>query len=114
MEIDLYRDDGINHVIVTGVTWVEGVMWVSSYFGGSRYDGRSWLGLADVEGGMPSLFNNNVKGRSAYEAWFCTDKGAGAIVDVAPETGAVRRKETGRAVVTAAAPERGADDGRSS
>ncbi len=101
MEIDLYRDDGINHVIVTGVTWVEGVMWVSSYFGGSRYDGRNWLGLADVEGGLPSLFNNNVKGRSAHEAWFCTDKGAGAMVDVAPETWVqyTREGETGKAVV---------------
>jgi len=101
MEIDLYRDDGINHVIVTGVTWVEGVMWVASYFGGSRYDGRSWRGLADIEGGLPSLFINNVKGRSAHEAWFCTDKGAGVIVDLEPETWVqyVREGPTGRAVV---------------
>ncbi len=86
MEIDLYRDDGINHVIVTGVTSVEGVMWVSSYFGGTRYDGRSWRGFPDIEGGLPSLFNNNVRGRSAYEAWFCSDKGAAAIVEMEPET----------------------------
>jgi hypothetical protein len=101
MEIDLYRDDGINHVIVTGVTHLEGAMWVSSYFGGSRYDGRSWRGFADIEGGLPSLFNNNVKGRSAYEAWFCTDKGAGAIVDMEPETWVqyVREGQTGRAIV---------------
>ena len=33
MEIDLYRDDGINHVIVTGANEVDGVVWVSSYFG---------------------------------------------------------------------------------
>ena len=30
MEIDLYRDDGINHVIVTGASPVEGVLWVST------------------------------------------------------------------------------------
>jgi ligand-binding sensor domain-containing protein len=101
MEIDLYRDDGINHVIVTGVTSIDGAMWVSSYFGGTRYDGRSWRGFPDTEGGLPNLFNNNVKGRSAHEAWFCSDKGAGAIVDLEPETWVqyVRDGHTGRATV---------------
>jgi frataxin-like iron-binding protein CyaY len=101
MEIDLYRDDGINHVIVTGVTQIDGAMWVSSYFGGSRYDGRSWRGFADIEGGLPSLFNNNVKGRSAVEAWYCTDKGAGVIVDMEPETWVqyTRDGQMGRAIV---------------
>ncbi len=101
MEIDLYRDDGINHVIVTGVTAIDGVMWVSSYFGGTRYDGRSWRGFPDIEGGLPSLFNNNVRGRTAYEAWYCSDKGAGAIVDLDPETWVqyTRDGKTGYAVV---------------
>jgi len=101
MEIDLYRDDGINHVIDTGVTNVDGVMWTSSYFGGSRYDGRHWRGFSDIEGGMPSLFHNNVKGRSADEAWYCSDKGAGAIVNMEPETWVVYTREgnTGKAVV---------------
>jgi len=101
MEIDLYRDDGINHVIVTGVNHVEGVMWVSSYFGGTRYDGRSWRGFPDTEGGLPNLFNNNVRGRSANEAWYCSDKGAGAIVDLEPETWVqyTREGKTGKAVV---------------
>jgi ligand-binding sensor domain-containing protein len=101
MEIDLYRDDGINHVIVTGVTDVDGAMWVSSYFGGSRYDGRNWRGFSEIEGGLPSLFNNNVKGRSGQEAWYCTDKGAGAIVDVDTETWVqyVREGNSGKAIV---------------
>jgi hypothetical protein len=101
MEIDLYRDDGINHVIVTGVTNIDGAMWVSSYFGGSRYDGRNWRGFSDIEGGLPSLFNNNVKGRSGQEAWYCTDKGAGAIVDVDQETWVqyVREGNVGKAIV---------------
>ena len=101
MEIDLYRDDGINHVIVTGVTNVDGATWVSSYFGGSRYDGRSWRGFPDIEGGLPSLFLNNVRGRSAQEAWFCSDKGAAAIVDLEPETWVqyLRDGQTGRARV---------------
>ena len=33
MEIDLYRDDGINHVIVTGASPADGVLWISTYFG---------------------------------------------------------------------------------
>jgi ligand-binding sensor domain-containing protein len=81
MEIDLYRDDGINHVIVTGVSVVEGVMWVATYFGGSRYDGRHWRGYAEQDGGMPSDFQNFVKARSAQEALYCSDKGLGIIVD---------------------------------
>jgi ligand-binding sensor domain-containing protein len=101
MEIDLYRDDGINHVIVTGVTDIDGAMWVSSYFGGSRYDGRRWRGFSDVEGGLPSLFLSNVRGRSANEAWYCSDKGAGAIVDVDTETWVqyIREGATGKAIV---------------
>ncbi len=68
MEIDLYRDDGIVHVIATGASAVDGVVWVSSYFGGCRYDGRHWRGYAEIESGLPSDFNNNIKGRSAQEA----------------------------------------------
>jgi hypothetical protein len=85
MEIDLYRDDGINHVIVTGASPVEGVLWVSTYFGGSRYDGRHWRGYAQQEGGLPSDFNNNIKGRSAQEALYCSDKGLGIITDAPNE-----------------------------
>jgi hypothetical protein len=81
MEIDLYRDDGINHVIVTGASPVDGVVWISTYFGGSRYDGRHWRGYAEQEGGLPSDFNNNIKGRSAQEALYCSDKGLGIVVD---------------------------------
>jgi hypothetical protein len=106
MEIDLYRDDGIIHVIVTGASPVDGVVWISTYFGASRYDGRHWRGYAEQEGGIPSDFLNNVKGRSAQEALFCADKGLGIVVDgpadpatwVAytrdPETGRGRAKVT--------------------
>ena len=86
MEIDLYRDDGINHVITTGVSYVDGAMWVSTYFGGSRYDGRHWRGFAQQEGGLPSDFNNNIKARSANEAWYCSDKGVGALMDFPTDT----------------------------
>jgi ligand-binding sensor domain-containing protein len=81
MEIDLYKDDGIIHVITTGANYVDKMLWVSSYFGVCRYDGRNWKGFYDVDSGLPSNFNNNVRARSGIEAWFATDKGVGAAMD---------------------------------
>ena len=86
MEIDLYRDDGIVHVITTGASYVDKVLWVSSYFGCSRYDGRHWRGYYDHDCGLPSNFNNNLKARSGQEAWFCSDKGLGACMDAETDT----------------------------
>jgi len=86
MEIDLYRDDGLVHVITTGVSYVEKTMWVSTYFGQSRYDGRHWRGYYKDETGCPSDFANNVKARSANECWFSTDKGPGVLMDFPSDT----------------------------
>jgi len=86
MEIDLYRDDGVVHVITTGVSYVDRILWVSSYFGMCRYDGRHWRGYYAHETGLPSDFGNAVKGRSADEAWFATDKGLGVVADFATDT----------------------------
>ena len=104
MEIDLYRDDGIIHVIVTGAQEAGGALWVSAYFGASRYDGRNWRGFYNMDSGLPSDFNNNVRARSADEAWFCSDKGAGAITDVATNTWVAYTRDPngngGKAIVT--------------
>lgn len=86
MEIDLYRDDGIVHVITTGVSYVDKILWVSSYFGMSRYDGRNWRGIYAHETGLPSDFTNNVKARSGNECWFAHDKGLGVMADFSSET----------------------------
>jgi ligand-binding sensor domain-containing protein len=86
MEIDLYRDDGIVHVITTAASPADDVVWVSSYFGACRYDGRHWRGYYNQDSGLASDFINNAKGRSADEAWFATDKGASAITDFATNT----------------------------
>jgi hypothetical protein len=86
MEIDLYRDDGIVHVITTGVSFVDSILWVGSYFGGSRYDGRHWRGYYSHECGLPSDFINAVAGRSSDEAWYATDKGLGVVTDFASDT----------------------------
>ncbi len=86
MEIDLYRDDGIVHVITTGVSYIENILWVSTYFGMSRYDGRHWRGYYQHESGLPSDFGNAVKGRGANEAWYATDKGLGVVADFPTDT----------------------------
>jgi hypothetical protein len=86
MEVVLYRDDGIVHVITTGASYVDKVLWVSTYFGCNRYDGRHWRGYFDHDCGLPSNFNNNLKGRSAYECWFASDKGVGACMDSETDT----------------------------
>lgn len=86
MEIDLYRDDGIIHVITTGVSYIEGILWVSSYFGTCRYDGRNWRGFYAHETGLPSDFTNNVKARSANECYFAMDKGLGVVADFPTES----------------------------
>jgi len=106
MEIDLYRDDGLVHVITTDVSHVEGVMWVSTYFGMSRYDGRHWRGYFADETGLPSDFGNGVAGRSANEAWFATDRGVAAVVDFPSDTWVTYtmdpKTRTGLAAVTRA------------
>jgi ligand-binding sensor domain-containing protein len=86
MEIDLYRDDGIVHVIVTGASHVEDALWISTYFGNCRYDGRHWRGFYAHETGIPSDFTNAVKGRSSREGWFATDKGIGVVADFPTDT----------------------------
>jgi ligand-binding sensor domain-containing protein len=101
MEIDLYRDDGIVHVISTGASAVDGALWVSTYFGVCRYDGRHWRGFYAHESGLPSDFVNSVKGRSAAEAWFSTDKGLGVLADFATDTWVTYRRDGKRAAGTA-------------
>jgi ligand-binding sensor domain-containing protein len=86
MEIDLYRDDGIVHVIVTGASHVDDALWISTYFGNCRYDGRHWRGFYAHETGIPSDFTNVAKGRSSAEGWFGTDKGLGVVADFFSDT----------------------------
>jgi ligand-binding sensor domain-containing protein len=104
MEIDLYRDDGIIHVITTGANYVDKTLWVSTYFGVCRYDGRKWRGFFNVDSGSLSDFNNNLRARSANEAWFCSDKGLGVVTDVETNTWVAYTRDPktlrGKAVVT--------------
>ncbi len=81
MEMDLYRDDGLVHVITTSASFVDGILWASTYFGLSRYDGRNWRGYMDHDSGLPSNFINLSLGRSRISSYNCTDKGLGVLVD---------------------------------
>jgi ligand-binding sensor domain-containing protein len=78
MEIDVFRDDGLIHVITTSVSYVDKVLWASTYFGMSRYDGRHWRGYIEGDSGLPSNFINMVKARHNV-AWVCTDRGLGSV-----------------------------------
>lgn len=74
MEIDLQPDDGVIHDITTSTAYANGILWVSTYFGLSKYDGKYWKGYFDHDSGLASNFLNFVKvnGRVAYA---CSDKG---------------------------------------
>ncbi|HKK42566.1 MAG TPA: hypothetical protein VJ963_09175, partial [Bacteroidales bacterium] len=74
MEIDLLPDDGPVHDITTGVSWSDGILWVATYFGLSRYDGVHWKGYFDDDSGLASNFINFVRAVGPV-AYLCTDKG---------------------------------------
>lgn len=74
-ELVLFKNQGLIHEIVSSVSYVDKIAWVSTYFGDSRYDGRYWHNFLTKDSGLPSNFTNYVKGVDANRAWFCTDKG---------------------------------------
>jgi len=74
-EMVLFKDQGLIHEIVSSVSYVDKIVWASTYFGDSRYDGRYWHNFLTKDSGLPSNFTNFVKGVDANRAWFCTDKG---------------------------------------
>ena len=86
MEIDLYRDDGLIHVITTSASYIDDVLWASTYFGLSRYDGRNWRGYLDHDSGLPSTFINLTLGRSGTSSYSCTDKGLAVLADFESDT----------------------------
>ena len=75
-EMVVLKDQGLIHEITTSVSYLgKGVLWVATYFGASRYDGRNWKGFLDKDSGLPSNFLNQVKAVDNDRAWFSTDKG---------------------------------------
>jgi ligand-binding sensor domain-containing protein len=74
MEIDLLPDDGIVHDITTATSWSDGILWISTYFGMSRYDGKNWKGYFDHDSGLASNFINFLRAVGPV-VYICSDKG---------------------------------------
>jgi len=74
MEIDLFPDDGLVHDITTGSSYSDGILWIGTYFGMSRYDGARWKGYFDHDSGLASNFINFTKAQGEA-VWVCTDNG---------------------------------------
>lgn len=74
-EMVLMKDQGLIHDVTTSVSYVDRILWVATYFGASRYDGRYWQNFLTKDSGLPSNFLNQVKAVDANRAWFSTDKG---------------------------------------
>jgi frataxin-like iron-binding protein CyaY len=86
MELVLFRNQGLIHVIVSGVGYNPDtkMVWASTYFGLSGYDGRNWHNYLTKDSGLASDFINAVKSRR-NEVWSCTDKGL-SLLDYATNT----------------------------
>jgi ligand-binding sensor domain-containing protein len=74
-ELVLFKDQGLIHEITTSVSYVNKIVWVATYFGASRYDGRNWHNFLTKDSGLPSNFLSQIKGVDGARAWFSTDKG---------------------------------------
>jgi len=76
-EMVVLKDQGLIHEITTSVSYAEKdkILWVATYFGASRYDGRNWKNFLEKDSGLPSNFLNQVKALDGNRAWFSTDKG---------------------------------------
>jgi ligand-binding sensor domain-containing protein len=74
MEIDLFRDDGLVHDVTSAVAYNEGTLWVGTYFGLSRYQGRRWRSWYADESGLAGDFINFVK-TNGDRVWVASDAG---------------------------------------
>ena len=74
-EIVLFKDQGLIHEITVSVSYANRILWVGTYFGASRYDGREWRNFLSKDSGLPSNFLNQVKTIDGARTWFSTDQG---------------------------------------
>ena len=74
-QLVLFKDQGLIHEITTSVSYIDKIVWVATYFGASRYDGRNWHNFLTKDSGLPSNFLSQIKGVDGNRAWFSTDKG---------------------------------------
>ena len=76
MELVLFRNQGLIHIIVSNIAYNPDLkmVWGSTYFGLTGYDGRNWHNYLTKDSGLASDFINAPKARG-NEVWACTDKG---------------------------------------
>jgi hypothetical protein len=74
MEIDLQPDDGVVHDITTATSYCDSILWVSTYFGMSRYNGKDWKGYFDHDSGLASNFINFLRAEGKV-VFVCSDNG---------------------------------------
>lgn len=100
MEIDLFPDDGVVHDITTATSWSNGILWVATYFGMSRYDGVHWKGYFDHDSGLASNFINYIRAVGDF-AYVCTDQGL-SVTDGENWVTYVRNENSnaGKAIIT--------------
>jgi ligand-binding sensor domain-containing protein len=79
-EIELFPNDGLVHNIVTSPSWGDGLLWATTYFGVSVYDGRRWRSYFDHDSGLASNFINLGRAQpGTHNGWICTDKGLSVL-----------------------------------
>ncbi|MDD5628187.1 MAG: regulator, partial [Elusimicrobia bacterium] len=76
MELSLVKDDGLIHDITTAVAHSRGVLWVGTYFGLSRFDGRRWRNYTQADSGLAGDFINFLRAKGDA-VWIATDQGLG-------------------------------------
>ena len=74
MEIDLQPNDGVVHDITTATSYDDSILWVSTYFGMSRYDGKNWNGYFNHDSGLASNFINFLRAEGPV-VFICSDNG---------------------------------------
>jgi ligand-binding sensor domain-containing protein len=79
MEVELVKDDGPVSVVTSAVSWSDGALWQSTYFGVARLEGGRWRSWLRKDSPLPSDFVNSVKARGRW-AFLATDSGL-AVTD---------------------------------
>ena len=74
LEIDLFKNDGLIHDVSSAIAYDNGVMWVGSYFGLSRYDGHAWRTFTGEDSPMAGSFVTFLAARGDV-VWIVTDQG---------------------------------------
>lgn len=71
---DLVPDDGPINDITSWIAVEDGVLWQTTYFGCSRYDGSKWKTWTEGKSPLPSNFTQFVHARKRV-AWIGSDRG---------------------------------------